>query len=133
MLDAGYLDDLFAGFGRVSVRRMFGGQGVFVSGLMVAIVIGDVLYVKADAESEARHRAAGCEPFRYVSRLKTGGTRTTTLSYWQVPEGAGDDADAFRPWASGAVAAAIRAGQAAEAARARRRARQRQPAADRAG
>lgn len=109
MTDAGYFSDLFASLGSVSVRRMFGGLGVFAGGLMVAIVIDGDLYLKADAETEPVFRAAGSAPFRYVSRLKDGSTRTTTLSYWLAPEGVAEDADSLAPWAGRAYEAAIRA------------------------
>ena len=38
VMDAETLKELFAEFGPVSVRRMFGGAGVFVDGLMIALV-----------------------------------------------------------------------------------------------
>ena len=40
-MDADTIRDLFANFGPVDIRRMFGGVGVFVDGIMIAIVTRD--------------------------------------------------------------------------------------------
>ena len=37
--DSHRFDDLFHDFGRVAVRRMFGGEGIFVGDLMIGLVI----------------------------------------------------------------------------------------------
>ena len=46
--DFDFLTELFAGFGPVAVRRMFSGAGVFADGLMIALVVDGVIYLKAD-------------------------------------------------------------------------------------
>ena len=40
--------ELFAAFGPVVVRRMFGGAGIFADGTMFALVHDGVIYLKAD-------------------------------------------------------------------------------------
>src|SRR5690606_13173465 len=52
-------------FGPVSLRRMFGGYGVFYQGLMVGLVAGDGLYLKTDARSAPLFIEAGCRQFVY--------------------------------------------------------------------
>ena len=64
-MDAEFLRELFAEFGPVTVRRMFSGAGVYADGVIIALVIGDVLYLKADAATSARFAAEGCGPFEY--------------------------------------------------------------------
>ena len=44
-----HLDDLFGPLGPIRTRRMFGGAGVFLDDAMFALVVDDVLYMKADA------------------------------------------------------------------------------------
>ena len=102
-----HLQDLFAPMGELSARRMFGGQGVYLDGLMIGVVMDDGLYLKADAQSAAQFEAAGSAPFVYDS----GGKRVT-MSYWSAPETAMDSPQAMQPWARRAVEAALRKGQA---------------------
>ena len=37
IVDAGFIHDLFQPFGAVTVRRMFGGAGLFVDGVMFGL------------------------------------------------------------------------------------------------
>ena len=39
-----FVEELFAAFGPVSVRNMFGGGGVFHDGIMIAIIANELLY-----------------------------------------------------------------------------------------
>ena len=43
--------DLMQSLGRVRARRMFGGYGIFIDGLMFALIADETLYLKADEES----------------------------------------------------------------------------------
>jgi len=111
--DEGFLEwlrELLEPIGRVGVRRMFGGHGVYLDGLFVAIVVDEALYLKVDGETEAAFRAAGCAPFVYES-----GGKTVATSYWSVPESALDCAEDMQPWARRAIAAALRKPQAKQA------------------
>jgi len=104
--DDGFLEwlrELLEPVGRVSVRRMFGGHGVYLDGLFVAIVDEGRPYFKADAETEADFVAAGCVPFVFESRGKS-----VPSSYWSLPESALDSAEDMLPWARRAIAAALR-------------------------
>ena len=47
-MDAEAIRELFAGFGPVVVRRMFGGAGIYAEGTMFALVADGVIYLKAD-------------------------------------------------------------------------------------
>jgi DNA transformation protein len=40
IVDAEFIHDLFQSFGAVSVRRMFGGAGLFADGVMFGLVSG---------------------------------------------------------------------------------------------
>ena len=48
--------DLFAGLGPVSVRRMFGGKGIYFDGVIIAIELRGELMLKADARKRAGFR-----------------------------------------------------------------------------
>src|SRR5437764_7822862 len=51
-----------------TTRAMFGGHGVYVEGVIIAIVIDDVLYLKTDDENRAAFLDLGLEPFRCVTK-----------------------------------------------------------------
>jgi DNA transformation protein len=95
----------FAPFAGVSVKRMFGGHGVYVDGLFFAIEAGGEIYLKADRHSAMRFQEAGSRPFVYQ-----GKDRPITISYWSLPDQAFEDADELVLWAKFAVEAALRAG-----------------------
>lgn len=101
-MDAGFIHDLFAEFGPVQVRTMFGGAGVFADGLMFALVVDDVLYLKADEDSAALFERENCSPFSY----RTRGGRRTVMSYWRLPDRLYDDPVGLARWAERALAAA---------------------------
>ena len=84
---------------------MFGGAGVFIDGLMLALISDDRLYFKVDDALRPRFEAAGLQPFVY--QRKTG--KPVAMSFWQAPEAVFDDPDALRDWSSAALAAARRA------------------------
>ncbi len=90
--------------GPVEARRMFGGYGVFLDGLMFALFADEVLYFKTDPDNEARFRAAGSEPFTFRRK-----GRTVAMSYWRAPEACGTDPDALLEWARTGHEAARRA------------------------
>jgi DNA transformation protein len=62
-LDREGLEDLFAPFAAVSIRRMFGGHGVYADGLCFALEIGGDVYLKVDAKTEAEFAAVDSRPF----------------------------------------------------------------------
>ena len=103
-MDAEDLKDLFRDFGPVSVRRMFGGQGVFVDSVMIALVARDVIHLKADAQTIPAFEGEGCTPFTYATK---NGEHTLT-SYWRMPERLYDDPEELARWARDAHAVAQR-------------------------
>src|SRR5437764_7917307 len=104
-MDADSIRELFAEFGPVDVRRMFGGAGVFVEGRMIALVSREVIYLKADAETIPGFEQEGLSPFSYAS--KNGEHKLT--SYWRMPDRLYDEPDELARWARDAHAAALRA------------------------
>lgn len=110
--------DLMAGDSSARARRMFGGHGLYLDDLFVAIVVSDRLYLKVDASTRARFEVAGSEPFVY-----DGAGRRVTMSYWSAPPEAMESPALMAPWARLAVDAAIRARCAPSAVRPRSRAR----------
>jgi DNA transformation protein len=107
-MDRDFLIDLFAGFGPVTIRRMFSGYGISADGTNFALALRGGLYLRADEHSIPRFEAEGSKPFQYQSRSRA---KTVTVgSYWQLPERLYDDPDELTDWARAALAAAQRAG-----------------------
>ena len=96
--------ELFGQLGSVSVRRMFGGHGVFADGMMFAIEQSGELYLKADDLTIPKLAAENSEPFVYKAK-----GREIALSYWKLPERLYDEPDEFTVWARKAFAVAMRA------------------------
>lgn len=99
-----FLTDLFAGFGPVSIRSMFGGGGVFRDGVMFALIADDTLYLKVDETNRGDFEAEGMTPFTY-----TGKNKPVSMSYWEVPEAVYDDPELFVEWSRKAFEVAQRA------------------------
>jgi DNA transformation protein len=95
------LQDHLSDLGSVTSRRMFSGAGIYVDGVIFALVIDDVLYLKTDEASRIDFAAAGLEPF---SCIKAG--RRLSTSYWRAPELRLDDRAEMLRWGARALQAA---------------------------
>jgi DNA transformation protein len=104
-MDRDFLIDLFAGFGPVTIRRMFSGFGISADGTNFALALRGGLYLRADKQTIPRFEAEGSRPFQYQTRAKT----VTVGSYWTLPERLYDDPDELTDWARASLAAAQRA------------------------
>lgn len=97
------LHEVFALFGPVRARRMFGGYGIYHDGLMFALVADNELYLKVDEVSRSSFIELGLSPFEY---LKNG--KPIKMSYYLAPDEIFEDAEVACEWASLAYAAALR-------------------------
>ncbi len=100
---ARYIVDLMQSLGPVYAKQMFGGHGIFLDGLMFALIADNTLYLKADSESVSQFTASGLEAFTYYKKGKP-----CSLSYFQAPEDSLENQDSMIRWASKAYAAALR-------------------------
>jgi DNA transformation protein and related proteins len=103
-VDAEALKALFEPFGSVTVKRMFGGSGIYAEGLCFAIEADGEVFLKTDPLSRADFSAADSAPFTYVAKGKSRPT-----SYWSLPTAAHEDDDELRRWARMGLDAARRA------------------------
>src|SRR5688572_28410372 len=93
---------------------MFSGVGIYAEGLIFAMVVDDVIYLKVDEGNEADFEREKLPPFRY---RRVGGQRAA-MSYRRMPDRLYDDPDELAQWAARAYAAAIRKKKATPARRA---------------
>jgi len=99
------IEDLFAGITPVTIKRMFGGLGIYRDDRIFGLVAYDELFLKADAESAPAFAAAGSTQFIYE-----GGKTPVAMPYWRLPAEAFDDADVLARFTHLAFEAAARAG-----------------------
>ena len=102
-MDAEFIRDLFSGFRPVSVRRMFGGAGIYADGVMFGLIADDVIYLKAGESNEADFLAEDLPPLTY----RAGNGKRAIMSYRRMPDRLYDDPDELAQWASRALAAAM--------------------------
>ena len=105
---ATYCCDLLGAIGPCVLKRMFGGYGISLDGLTVAIMTdlgqGEKLWLKADDSTRAAFEAAGCQRFGYQ---RAGVARS--MGYYSAPEDAMDSRELMAPWARLALQAALKA------------------------
>ena len=108
-----YLHEVFELLGPITVRKMFGGHGIYRGGLMFGLVSDDTLYLKADARNAKYFEDQGLGKFEY---RKQG--RVMKVSYYLAPDEVMDDREQAAIWGRRSYEAALRAraskGKAAE-------------------
>ena len=104
-MDNAEIEEMFSALGAVTIRRMFGGKGVYHRGLIVAVELGDGMLLKADAVSSGQFEAAGGRRWTYQGRAG----KTVQMPYWSVPVDAFDDPEIMAHWVRLAHEAALRA------------------------
>ncbi len=98
--------DQLAGAGDILPRKMFGGVGLYSSGLFFGIIANDVLYLKVDEKTKERYVAAKSKPFKPYAN------RPGTMRYYAVPVDVLESAPELTRWAKEAVLVAQRAASA---------------------
>lgn len=104
--DAGFADfvvDQMQRLGPVRPRRMFGGFGLFLDGLMIGLIARHTLYFKVDDLSRSRFERLGLQAFDFERQGKR-----VALSFYEAPEDVLEEAEAMAEWGGEAYAAACR-------------------------
>ncbi|THD55096.1 TfoX/Sxy family protein [Phenylobacterium sp.] len=97
-----FVEELFAGFGPVRLRRMFGVTGLFANDVIFGLIDEDTIYLKADEALKTELVAEGSVAWVY----RFAAEPVAIGSYWRLPEAALDDPDAAAAWARKALAVA---------------------------
>ena len=98
-----YLKEVFQALGIVTVRKMFGGYGIYLDGLMFALVADEELYLKVDKLTLNQFEEKNLSPFVYTKKGKP-----IKMSYYQAPEEIYEDPDIASVWGKLAFEAALR-------------------------
>ena len=90
----------------VTARGMFGGYGLYLEGVMFALIAYEKLYFKVDDENREDYIAAETGPFIYNRNGKL-----IEMSYYQLPDAVFEDMEVLAEWVKKAHAAARRSKQ----------------------
>jgi DNA transformation protein and related proteins len=104
-VDAEGLREVFEPVGRITLKRMFGGFGVYLDGLIVALEFDGDIFMKTDDVNRGLYESRGSRPFSYVKK----GEEQMITSYWSLPASAFDNADELREMTRSSLAASERA------------------------
>jgi DNA transformation protein and related proteins len=91
-----YIADQLKAFGPVTMKRMFGGAGLYHQGAFFGLVADDSLYFKVDDTNKADYEAAGSGPFKPFG--------TYAMNYYEVPADVLEDPEELGLWAKKAFA-----------------------------
>ncbi len=105
-MDNAAIEEMFQSLGPVTIKRMFGGKGVYFDGLIVAVDLRGEMMLKGDDEAGALYEEAGARRWEYIHN-KSG--KEVKMPYWSVPDDAWDDPDEMAKWVRIALEAAVRA------------------------
>ena len=91
----------------VTSKKMFGGYGLYLDGVIFAIITGGAimdgehLLFKADDETKGKYKELGSKQFVYDGHKNR---KPTTMPYWIVPEEIMEDREKVEEWAREAAA-----------------------------
>ena len=107
-MDPEFIRELFAPFGPVTVKRMFGGAGIWSDGLMLALEFDGAIFLRVDEASIPDFEREGSKPFVYTRAKSPGRVGRASQSFWRLPERLYDEPDELAVWARRAFAIAER-------------------------
>lgn len=102
-----HVRDLFADLAPLRTGRLFGGTAIYADDAMFAVIFGDAIYMKSDADLTPRYIDAGSEPFIYDT--KTG--PRTIKGLMSLPDAALDDPEEAMQWAHLSMIPALKAAE----------------------
>ncbi|MFH0951578.1 MAG: TfoX/Sxy family protein [Patescibacteria group bacterium] len=93
------VNDALAGIDGITHRAMFSGYGIYKNGVIFAIIAYSRLYFKTDRTNQANFEKLGSQPFTYSQ----GKSKSTTLSYWELPVEIMEDRKKIKQWVDKSV------------------------------
>jgi DNA transformation protein len=95
-----FVVDQLSRWGPVSIRRMFGGAGLYRDGKMFGLIADDVAYLKVDDSNRDDFVKAGSSPFNpFPEKVKT-----IVMSYYEIPPEVLENPDELAQWAARSLA-----------------------------
>lgn len=94
-----YVVDQLRELGCVTVKKMFGGAGIYYEGLIFGLLADDVLYFKVDDSNRSDYERAGMEPFQPFDE------KPMVMPYYEVPVDILESKELLADWANKALLA----------------------------
>jgi len=108
---ASYVAEHLAPLGRMSSRTIFGGVGVFIDDRLLAIVMGEKLYLHTDKSNLDDYVSRGMQQFKpYPNAFDL------TTDHHEVPQEIVNDAAQLKIWGERALTAAVESARAKQMA-----------------
>lgn len=96
---ADYICDVLGKLGKVTYRAMFGGFGIYLDGLIFAIIVDEKLYLKVGNDNIDMFKKINSQPFSY--RSSKG--KDVKMSYWEISGDIVDNLDELEILAKSAI------------------------------
>lgn len=96
-----FVVDQLEQLGWVTVKKMFGGAGIYYEGLIFGLLADDVLYFKVDASNKPDYEQFGMEPFRPFA------DKPTVMPYYEVPVEILENKERLFEWARKALSVSL--------------------------
>lgn len=94
-----YVVDQLRELGCVTVKKMFGGAGIYFDGYIFGLLADDVLYFKVDDSNKSDYERAGMEPFQPFAE------KPMLMPYYEVPVDILESKELLADWAKKALLA----------------------------
>jgi len=88
-----YVVDQLGTLGFVTVKKMFGGAGIYYDGLIFGLLAGDVIYFKVDDSNKLDYERAGMKAFQPFD------DKPIVMSYYEVPVDILENRELLAEWA----------------------------------
>lgn len=92
-----YVVEQLAELGFVTVKKMFGGAGIYYEGLIFGILADDILYFKVDDSNKTDYVMAGMNPFKPFD------DKPMVMPYYEVPVDVLENREQLAEWAMKAL------------------------------
>ncbi|WDZ78406.1 TfoX/Sxy family protein [Ensifer adhaerens] len=102
-MDNAAIEEMFETLGPVTIKRMFGGKGIYCQGVIFALEVDGEILLKGDEQTTPAFEAAGSRQWAYDGKGKQ-----VKMPYWSIPDDAFDDPDEMARWVRLAYDAALR-------------------------
>ncbi len=99
-----FLEEILANWHPITIKRMFGGEGVFREGIMFALITDDELYFKTDSKTKQVFEDMNCSQFLYEKKDKI-----VRMNFFKAPEECYDSAEKMEYYADMAWQTALTA------------------------
>jgi len=92
-----YIVDQLRQLDFITVKKMFGGAGIYYDGLIFGLLADDVLYFKVDDSNRSDYEKAGMEPFQPFR------DKPMLMPYYEVPVDILENRELLADWARKAL------------------------------